>query len=252
MVEMLMRRMAFLSSGGIPPEPTDYGYTLLKTITGTQTWTCPKNGWYRITCVGAGGAGGDGGDFYGDPTGLSYVSCGGGAGGGGGSGGCACSVFYILKGETVAFKKTSTTMQASGTLSDVNFLLDARKGNAGSVGANAKKYTDPGAGGSGGSGGSASGGNKKNSKGTTGNTGGAGDKATRNSANTNWSKNTFGVPAEVVYSTFPAGFSGNTKKYGAGGKGGIGGGAYKGTLSEKAAEAGEAGGASAAFIEQAA
>ena len=85
MVEMLMRRMAFLSSGGIPPEPADDGYTLLKTITSTQTWTCPKNGWYRITCVGAGGAGGDGADDYYNNSTLPYASNGGGAGGGGGT-----------------------------------------------------------------------------------------------------------------------------------------------------------------------
>lgn len=75
------------------------GFTTIESITESGTWTAPKTGYYRVTCIGGGGGGGgrpEGspnasfasgtGGNQGETTIFDYIKAEGGSGGGGGAG----------------------------------------------------------------------------------------------------------------------------------------------------------------------
>ena len=88
--------------------------------TSLTSWTCPKSGWWKVTCIGGGGAGGSGmlrGGGGGAATAFGTISAvggggGGGAGitaatglgggGGGGAGDIVISVKYITSGQVTS------------------------------------------------------------------------------------------------------------------------------------------------------
>lgn len=254
MVEMLMRRMAFLSSGGIPPEPTNWA--TLSTYTSSATWTCPKDGWYRFHVIGKGGNGGDGGglklhSYINTETSDGTTSTGtltdnyyAPSGGGGGAGGYAVTVVYIKKGQTVPI-----TIGSSAQIETEIGVTKATYGYSGSAGELVLYSDAPSASpGTFGNGGTATGGNVKNEKGKYGSAGKAGGR------------NSDKYPTQ----TYASGGAGGTlngalisTSYGAGGRGGNGGYWYRTNTSTyerkyKAATGRTSGGAAAVIIEQAA
>lgn len=93
----------------------------------TQTWQCPKTGYYAISAVGGGGSAGN------IPAGTQYS----GASGGGGAGGCAfLHNYFIQKGTTYSYTvgkggKKDDIEARNGTASMFNNTLIASNGGQG-------------------------------------------------------------------------------------------------------------------------
>lgn len=185
MVEMLMRRRSLLMASGPRPEPSDDGWELLTSYTTSGTWTAPWDGWFRLSCIGAGGTGGNGGvgvNNQSAPDDQESVS--GSGGGGGGSGGFSSSVLYLKKGDSLSYSYNGNATLTVGIQGE-NITMVATVGGIGNNGSkgnirHAIEYDPPRwvvtvpNGGTGGTAGTASGGNKINSNGLLGGTGSRG------------------------------------------------------------------------------
>lgn len=91
--------MAIPSAFPLKPESID-DYTLYRKYTGTQTFTAPEDGWYKIRVFGASGMGseGDTGEYTNEDGDTVYTAVG---GRGGQGGGYACSIVKFNKGDTI-------------------------------------------------------------------------------------------------------------------------------------------------------
>ena len=101
-IASLVGSQIFFRSGGAMTPPSQWEDVGL--YTANATLTVLQRGWYRITCIGAGGNGGSGGDgnlsdwsAWGD----GYEAQAGGGGASGGSGGIASAVFLLDRGNYV-------------------------------------------------------------------------------------------------------------------------------------------------------
>ncbi len=96
MGEVLITRKS--QRGGVPPD----GFTQpTQILTESGTWTCPRSGTYRVTCIGAGG----------------QSICGGSQSGGGGAGGIAESILPIQKGSNYILTLDSAVTSFGNLLS---------------------------------------------------------------------------------------------------------------------------------------
>lgn len=139
-------------------------YTSQDIVTETGSWTAPVNGYYRVTCIGAGGGGGRGGNnqlggvggFSGGDTTFTFEettltakggSGGGGggtlsSGGGGGAGGSVTGYLYMYSGQRadisigrggIGGKSMSTTQE--GTAGEGEYAGQGGSTLSGGVGA---------------------------------------------------------------------------------------------------------------------
>ena len=251
MVELMMRRRALLAAGGgIPPEPGDNEYALINSYTSNAVWTCQEDGWYRVTCVGAGGSGGSGGAEAHRANDSNADRVYGSGGGGGGSGGCATSVLYLKKGTSLSISYNGNA-QTAGMVNGENVNISATAGGIGNNGSQGSVryayeydppryiYTIPN-GGTGGSGGIASGGNKINSNGNNGGNGGKGERGPYKGGSSPVNNGNSSVVNFSIITNIPS----NT---GSGGRGGCGG-YYNGTIQKPTS--GSPGAAGGVFIEK--
>jgi hypothetical protein len=145
-IASLVGSQIFFRSGGASTPPSEWEDVGL--YTANATLTVLQRGWYRITCIGAGGNGGSGGDgdLY-DWTAWDegYEAQAGGGGAAGGSGGIASAVFLLDRGNYV--------ITVNGSASAFAELIAAYAGKAGGNGGwvtTAGDDSSPGVGGAGG------------------------------------------------------------------------------------------------------
>lgn len=145
-IATLVGSQIFFRSGGASTPPSEWEDEGL--YTANATLTVLQRGWYRITCIGAGGNGGDGGDgnLY-DWTDWDegYEAQAGGSGASGGSGAIASAIFLLDRGNYV--------ITVNGTVSAFAELIAAYAGKEGDNGGwvtTAGDDASPGVGGAGG------------------------------------------------------------------------------------------------------
>lgn len=156
-------QVASAETSSFPSEPTEY--ILTDTITASQTWTAPADGYYKIELCGASGAGGS----------AIAVKRQNAAGGGGGGGAVAISEVKLKAGDTIVL--TGIDVGSTAT-AHINSSMDAYTDMLCTSGKNGSDgYTTEDSmnviynGGAGGNGGAASGGQEN----YNGGNGGSGD-----------------------------------------------------------------------------
>lgn len=176
-------QVASAETSSFPSEPTEY--ILTDTITASQTWTVPADGYYQVEVFGASGNGGVG-DSESASTDDGWSALAIAPGGGGGSGGYSQSIFKLKAGDTLIITigavGATTSVEPNNTTNEDYDTITITSGANGGNG-NAVFSTGKSEGGSGGTGGTASGGNMTNTNGNAG-TAGTGDYDTDSNGDT--------------------------------------------------------------------
>lgn len=135
-----------------PSEPTEY--ILTDTITASQTWTAPADGYYQVEIHGRSGAGGkgDGGGINANEKYHTASHAWANGGGGGGGGGYSRSIVKLIKGDTIAVAldaSSAATATINTTVDEESYAVMSVT-NAGNGGNATDDTNAPGAGGAGG------------------------------------------------------------------------------------------------------
>lgn len=163
-------QVASAETSSFPSEPTEY--ILTDTITASQTWTAPADGYYQVEVFGASGSGGVG-DSESASTDDGWSALAIAPGGGGGSGGYSQSIFKLKAGDTLiitigAVGATTSVEPNNTTNEDYDTITITSGANGGNGNAAMTSDDSKNLAGAGGAGGTASGGNVDNINGNAG------------------------------------------------------------------------------------